>query len=105
MKSVGRVRYTLALHECWLKHPSTNGQLTSRVAYARLLLLDFRLLQCIRTWGVPEGSNDCHYRGLPQDKSWDTLISNVSMQPKHHAYVVSKTLTGRAIVTQVRATR
>jgi hypothetical protein len=80
MKSIRRVAYTLALHECWLKHPSTNSELTSRVAYARLRLLDFRLLQRIRTWGIPEGSNGCHYLGLPQDKSWDTLVSNVATQ-------------------------
>jgi hypothetical protein len=32
----------------------------------------------------------------PQDKLWDTLISNVPTQPKHHTYVVSSTLTGPA---------
>jgi hypothetical protein len=30
---------------------------------------------CIRTWGIPKGSNDYHYRGLPQDKPWDTRQS------------------------------
>jgi hypothetical protein len=94
MKSVRRVRYTLALHECWLKHTSTNRELTSHVAYTRLRLLDFRLLQLIQMWGIPEGSNGCQYRGLPQDKAWDTLISNIATQPKHHTHVVSRTLTG-----------
>jgi hypothetical protein len=55
MKSVRRVRYTLALDDCWLKHPGTNGKLISCVAYARLWLLDFRFLQCIRTWGFQKG--------------------------------------------------
>jgi hypothetical protein len=68
-------------------------ELTSRVPYARLWLLDFRLLQRIRMWGILEGSNGCHYRGLPQDKLWDTLISNVATQPKHHSYIVNRTLT------------
>jgi hypothetical protein len=89
MKSVRWVRYTLASHECWIKHPGTNGELTSHVTYARLQLLDFKLLQCIRMWAIPEGFNGCHYHDLPQNKPWDTLISNVATQPKHHAYVVS----------------
>jgi hypothetical protein len=37
-----------------------------------------------------KGSNS---HGLPQDKPWDTLISNVATQPKHHAYIVSRALT------------
>jgi hypothetical protein len=94
MKLVRQVRYTLASHECWLKHLGTNGELTSRVAYAQLWLLDFRLLQHIQMWGIPEGSYGCHYRGLPQNKPWDTLISNIATQPKHHTYVVNRTLTG-----------
>jgi hypothetical protein len=94
MKSARRVRNTLALHVYWLEHPGTNGELNSRVAYTRLRLLDFRLLQCIRTWGIQEGSNGCHYRSLPQDKPWDTLISNIATQSKHYSYVVSRTLTG-----------
>jgi hypothetical protein len=35
-----------------------------------------------------KGSNDYHYRNLP-NYQWGTLISNKAMQPKHHAYIIN----------------
>jgi hypothetical protein len=75
---VGRVENNFSVRNSHLRHRTllaiTVGS-RQMVAYT-----------CIQTWGIPEGSNGCRYRDLPQDKPWDTRQSKDNLLSRHHVY-------------------